>query len=224
MGATLGAAKPTYRTVGLRETDRLEFFSDAVIAIAMTLLVVDLKVPDPHALKVPLSEYLASQWPGYVAFAASFLFIGIAWAAHHNMFSFISHSNHVLLILNLVFLIAIALQPFSTSLAASYLGTTHERTAVLVYYSVLLMVSFSYNIVWQYARWRGLISHDLDPRLLRGLTWEYAMAPLLHATAIVVALWRVRLSFIPILIIYGFFALPRLSERWPAIAAAAEEK
>jgi uncharacterized membrane protein len=132
----------------VRDTDRLEFFSDCVFAIAATLLCFDLKAPRPEDLHgTTLREALGHQWPSYVAFAASFLFIGIAWAAHHDMFHYIRRTNHILLMINLIFLMSIALQPFSTALMAEHFGKPGERTAALIYYGVLLVAGLSYNAV-----------------------------------------------------------------------------
>jgi uncharacterized membrane protein len=199
------------------DTDRTEYFSDAIIAIAATLLVVDLKPPRSENLAgATLWDALAHDSPNFVAFAVSFVFIGIAWAAHHDMFRYIRRTNHVLLILNLIFLMAIALQPFSTALIAEHYGKPTETTAALVYYGILLLASLSYNAVWWYAVKSGLVSEDLNPQLLRALSLEHVAAPVLHAVALVVAIWSVPLSLIPLGLVYLLFALPRVTERWAA--------
>ena len=199
------------------DTDRTEYFSDAIIAIAATLLVVDLKPPRSEDLAgATLWDALAHDSPNFVAFAVSFVFIGIAWAAHHDMFKYIRRTNHVLLILNLIFLMAIALQPFSTALIAEHYGKPNERAAALVYYGILLSASLSYNAVWWYAVQSGLVSDDLDPQLLRALSLEHVAAPVLHAVALVVAIWSVPLSLIPLGLVYLVFALPRVTERCAA--------
>jgi uncharacterized membrane protein len=144
------------------------------------------------------------------------LFIGIAWAAHHDMFKYIRRTNHVLLILNLIFLMAIALQPFSTALIAEHYGKPDERTAALVYYGILFSASLSYNAVWWYAVQGRLVSEDLDPQLVRALSLEHVAAPVLHAAALVVAIWSVPLSLIPLAIVYLLFTWPRVTERWAA--------
>lgn len=199
------------------DTDRTEYFSDAIIAIAATLLVVDLKPPRSENLAgATLWDALAHDSPSFVAFAVSFVFIGIAWAAHHDMFRYIRRTNHVLLILNLIFLMAIALQPFSTALIAEHYGKPDERAAALLYYGILLSASLSYNAVWWYAVQSGLVSEDLDPQLLRALSLEHVAAPVLHAVALVVAIWSVPLSLIPLGLVYLVFALPRVTERWAA--------
>jgi uncharacterized membrane protein len=156
---------------------------------------------------------LSPQWPSYVAFAASFLFIGIAWAAHHDMFHYIKRTNHILLMINLVFLMGIAVQPFSTALIARHFGHKYERTAAVIYYAVLLMTSVSYNAIWHYAMRRGLIDREIERPLLVALSKEYAVAPALHLCALLVALWSVPLSLLPAVFLYIFFALPRVTER-----------
>jgi uncharacterized membrane protein len=199
------------------DTDRTEYFSDAIIAIAATLLVIELKPPRSENLAgATLWDALAHDSPNFVAFAVSFVFIGIAWAAHHDMFRYIRRTNHVLLILNLIFLMAIALQPFSTALIAEHYGKPNETTAALVYYGILLSASLSYNAVWWYAVQSGLVSEDLDPQMLRALSLEHVAAPVLHAAALVVAIWSVPLSLIPLGLVYLLFALPRVTERWAA--------
>jgi uncharacterized membrane protein len=198
-----------------RNTDRLEFFSDAVIAIAATLLAVDLHSPHPEALgQATLLEAIGHEWASYLAFVISFLFIGIAWAAHHDMFSYIKRTNHTLLVLNLLFLMGIALQPFSTALLSEYWGKPEERTATLIYHGILLVTSLCFNAVWLYAiTQRRLVEDDVNPHLLRTLTKEHAIAPLSHAAAFVAALWNTLFSFVPLLVLYIFFGLPRVGER-----------
>jgi uncharacterized membrane protein len=199
----------------LRETDRLEFYSDGVFAIAATLLCVDLRVPRPDELAgTTLLHALAQHWPSFAAFFASFFFIGIAWAAHHDMFHYIRYTNHILLMINLIFLVCIALQPFSTALLAEYFGKPHEHTAAFIYYGVLLLAGLSYNAIWLYASRSSLTERRLDDRLRSALNREYAVVPLLFAAAMVTSLWSVRWSLIPVLILYAFFALPRVTERF----------
>ena len=197
------------------ETARLECFSDGVIAIAGTLLCVDLKPPRTFNLEgTTLLVDLVNLWPSYVAFAVSFVFIGIAWAAHHDMFRYIRRTNHVLLMLNLLFLMSIAVQPFSTALLAEHLGEPGERVSALVYFGVLLMSSLTYNLVWWYAVRHRLIDQTTDSRLLQALHREHAVGPLLHMAALIIALWNVPLSLVPVLMSYAFFAMPRVGERF----------
>jgi uncharacterized membrane protein len=95
-----------------RQTDRFEYFSDAVLAIAATLLATELPKPENETGLLP---EIAGQWRHYAAFAASFLFICIAWSNHHNMFIYIRQTDQFLLILNILFLMFVTLQSFTKS-------------------------------------------------------------------------------------------------------------
>lgn len=194
-----------------RPTDRIEYFSDAVLAIAATLLATELPKPETET---GLLRAIAKEWPSYTAFAASFLFICIAWANHHNMFSYIRQTDQYLLILNVLFLIFVTLQSFTTGLLARHIGKADERTAALIYHGTLVLMTLFYNCTWWYAaRKDGLLEEDTDKRLIRSLTKEYAVAPALHLVALIICLWSVPFSIIPVLLLYIYFALPRASEK-----------
>lgn len=104
------------------ETARVEAFSDGVFAIAITLLVLDLKVPRDLAPTASLTGALLRQWPSYFAYLTSFLTIGIMWLNHHRLYTLIRRSDHVLLLLNGLLLLGVSVVPFPTSLVAAYLG------------------------------------------------------------------------------------------------------
>ena len=89
---------------------RLEAFSDGVFAIAITLLVLDIHMPDPGTT-ADLAQQLGSQWPSYVAYGVSFLTIGIIWINHHAMLRRIKTIDHEILILNLLLLLCVGLLP-----------------------------------------------------------------------------------------------------------------
>jgi uncharacterized membrane protein len=194
-----------------RPTDRLEYFSDAVLAIAATLLATELPKPETET---GLLQELVKLWPHYAAFAASFLFICVAWSNHHNMFLYIKQTDQYLLILNILFLLFVTLQSFTTGLLARHVGKPDERTAALIYHGTLVLMTLFYNGTWWYAISRkDLVEDRTDKRLLRRLTTEYALAPTLHLTALLVCLWSVPLSILPVVLLYAYFALPRLSEK-----------
>jgi uncharacterized membrane protein len=100
------------------DTARLEMFADGVMAIAITLLILEVAVP--HVEGRSLASALARQWPSYVAFVVSFLTIGIIWVNHHHMFKLIARTNHAFLILNVLFLMTICILPWPTALLADY--------------------------------------------------------------------------------------------------------
>ena len=194
-----------------RPTDRLEYFSDAVLAIAATLLATELPKPETET---GLLQAIFKEWPSYAAFAASFLFICIAWSNHHNMFIYLRQTDQYMLILNILFLMFVTLQSFTTGLLARHVGRPEERTAALIYHSTLVLMTLLYNCVWWYAiRKTELMEEATDQLLIRDLTKEYAIAPALHLTALIICLWSVTFSIIPVLLIYIYFALPRASEK-----------
>ncbi len=194
-----------------RPTDRVEYFSDAVLAIAATLLATELPKPETET---GLLREIVKQWPAYAAFAASFLFICIAWSNHHNMFIYIRQTDQYLLILNILFLMFVTLQSFTTGLLSRHVGKPDERTAALIYHATLVLMTFFYNCIWWYAiKKNELLEEDTDKRLIRALTKEYAIAPMLHLAALIICLWSVRFSILPILMLYIYFSLPRLSEK-----------
>ncbi|WP_044517578.1 TMEM175 family protein [Hymenobacter sp. DG25B] len=194
-----------------RPTDRLEYFSDAVLAIAATLLATELPKPETET---GLLQEIVKQWPAYAAFAASFLFICIAWVNHHNMFIYIRQTDQYLLILNILFLMFVTLQSFTTGLLAHHVGKPEERTAALIYHGTLVMMTLLYNCTWWYAtRTDELLEEHADRKLIRSLSKEYVIAPVLHLAALIICLWSVPFSIIPVLFLYIYFALPRLSEK-----------
>ena len=128
-------------------TNRLEAFSDGVIAVAITLLVLNLVVPDP-ARTHDLANALGQRWPGYVAYAISFLTIGIIWLNHHAMIGRLREADHTILLLNLILLLTIGLLPFATDLMASYLRAPHgEHLAAAVYAGAFLLMGCAFAIL-----------------------------------------------------------------------------
>src|SRR3974377_1375653 len=112
------------------ETARLEAFSDGVFAIAITLLILEIKIP---GYDTDLRVQLMRQWPSYLAFFISFAFIGMMWVNIHRMFTHIKKTDDVLLLLNLLLMFGVCVIPFTTALLAAHLGHTGARTAVVVY-------------------------------------------------------------------------------------------
>lgn len=139
--------------------ERLVLFSDAVIAITITLLAIELGVPD-HAGKLPdadLWRAVLAMWPQFLAYGVSFAVIGIFWVSHHRKFAHITRVTTALLWINLIFLMAIGLVPFATSLVAESAG----GTATALYAGVMSMVGIALSVLWAYARWANLIDADM---------------------------------------------------------------
>jgi uncharacterized membrane protein len=108
-----------------RGPERLEAFSDGVFAIAITLLVLEIRVPSADQLSDPveLIKALGALWPSYVGYLISFVTIGIIWANHHNLFRLVARVSHGLVMANLLLLLTVGFVPFPTALLAATLET-----------------------------------------------------------------------------------------------------
>lgn len=172
------------------DTARLETFADGVMAIAITLLILDVKVPagdDGHTL----TYHLLREWPNYVGYAVSFLTIGVIWVNHHHMFKLIERTNHAFLIINGVFLMAIAFLPWPTAVVAEYvLRDPGDRAAATFTYGLTMVaIAVMFNVVWRYAIARGLLMPGLDPDGIRRASRNYMAGPTVYGVATVIAPW-----------------------------------
>jgi uncharacterized membrane protein len=150
--------------------ERIVFFSDAVMAIAITLLAVDIRVPEiPRSVaasELPLR--LGDLNPQIMSFVISFFVVGIYWMAHHRIFSLIRRCDNGLLAINLIFLLFIAVMPFIASLLGHY---PFLALGVVPYAVDVSAIGLSISALWAYAaRSRRLVDADLDRRQIRLLT------------------------------------------------------
>ena len=138
-------------SVGL---ERLVFFSDAVFAIATTLLALDIRLPATSAYSTDsaLLSALGALWPKYLGYVISFLVISSYWFSHHRMFRRIRRYDGRLLVINMLLLMAIALVPFPTTVLSQYGGT---RAATIFYAFAMAVVGLLTTVLWLYASWRG---------------------------------------------------------------------
>jgi uncharacterized membrane protein len=169
-----------------KETGRIEAFSDGVYAIAITLLVLELKVP--HGLDARgLREALVHQWPAYAAFLVSFLSIGIMWINHHRLFGLIRRSDEGLLVLNGLQLLTVTVVPFPTALVAEYMGHDGGRLAAAVYTGWSMVIGAAYNGLWRYvaspARGPRLLRVPLDAPEVLAIQAQYRLGPLWYGIA-----------------------------------------
>ena len=140
------------------ERDRLEAFSDGVIAVAITLLALDLVVAGPgHGA---LLSQLGDHWPSFIAYLISFFTIGIIWVNHHDLVKNIAHVDRTLLFLNLVLLMFVVAIPFATSTMAKYLtGDNQDAHVAMAIYCVAfegMALSFAAIFAWSLGEGRLL--------------------------------------------------------------------
>jgi uncharacterized membrane protein len=192
-----------------RETGRVEAFSDGVFAIAITLLILDIKVPRGLSGPAALMAALLDQWPAYLAFLTSFATIGIMWVNHHRLFTLIRRVDHTLLLLNGLLLLGVTFVPFPTAVLSAYIHTRAGRTAATVYSGTFTVMAIFFNLLWRYAaRERRLLREEADPREVGAITRGYAFGPPLYFASLCLALVSVPASLAMDVALAMFFALP----------------
>jgi uncharacterized membrane protein len=166
---------------------RVEAFSDGVFAIAATLLILDIGVGS--APGSDLRHALVQLWPAYLAYATSFLTIGIIWMNHHYCVETIGRADRTLLFVNLVLLLTVAFLPFPTSLVANYLQKPGEQAAVYVYDGTFVVMSIIYNVWWRYASHnRRLIADGVPDASVRAISRAFAPGVPMYVFVLLVAI------------------------------------
>src|SRR5262245_59940234 len=177
------------RAMAMSETARIEAFSDGVFEIAITLLVLDLKVPRELGSGQTLQQALVAQWPAYLAFVSSFLTILIMWVNHHRMFTLIGRADDRLLFYNGLRLMVVTVVPFPTSLVAEYLRREGERTATLIYNADFIMIAICFNLLWRTAAVKDRLLHPhADRRAVQRVFDSYRYGPAWDIAASLLAL------------------------------------
>lgn len=131
-----------------RGTHRVEGFSDGFFAIVITLLVIDLHLPEKSSL--PLTEQLRDLWPVVAAYLISFLNIYILWVAHHELMRIATRADTSFLYLNGLLLLGVAVMPFSTAMLADHFTGEDARIAATVFTGVLAWTALWLNLLWRY--------------------------------------------------------------------------
>lgn len=190
------------------DTGRLETFADGVMAIAITLLVLEIRVPSHEPGQ--LGHALLDEWPSFAAYVTSFLTIGVIWVNHHRMFTLIERSTHSFLMLNVMFLMVVSFIPFPTALVASAIKA-HDgvRTATFVYGGTMVLMAVMFNLVWGYASaGHRLLVAGLDPEYIRKGTRSYRKGPLLYLALTLPALINPYISLAAFAALAGYWLLP----------------
>ena len=169
---------------------RLEAFSDGVFAIAITLLVLEIRVPDPSELDGhPLSNYLTTHSWSYAGYGLSFVFIGIMWVNHHTLFDHVRIVDRTLTLLNLLLLGFVALVPWPTGLVARYINGAHRDavSAMAVYSALTVCLACSFTSIWWWmTRGPQLLADGHDYRVLQKTRGRFALGVYVYSAVLVV--------------------------------------
>jgi uncharacterized membrane protein len=171
------------------QLDRLILFSDAVFAIAITLLVIEIKIPEFHDENITEQNLLGGLRhliPKFIGFLISFLIIGQYWIVHHRMFSFVINYNSKLIWLNLLFLFVIALMPFSTGFYSEYVGEP-VISPVIFYTCNIAMLGILNFFMWRYlSKTHHGLTENLSPQLARYSSLRAITVPVIFIICCVV--------------------------------------
>ena len=202
-----------------KETARLEAFSDGVFAIAITLLVLDLKVPLlANATVKTLGGVLLKQWPSYLSFLTSFGTILIMWVNHHHIFRLVHKTDTRFLFANGFLLLLVTLVPFPTALVADYLTSSAAPLVSAIYAGTFVFINIAYNLLWQTAAYRHrLLKPGVSNNLVRLLTWKYIFGFPAYLLAALLAFWNAYVSIGISFALWIFWALisyDKVPQRW----------
>ena len=186
------------------QLERLILFSDAVFAIAITLLVIEIKIPEIHETPVTdnaVLHKLAELIPKFIGFLVSFILIGQYWIVHHRMFSFVINFTDRLIWLNILFLFAIALMPFSTGFYSEYV-LRGVVTPVIFYTANIALLGLANFLMWRYlSNQKNNLTENLTPALAKYFSLRALTVPTIFVIFSFVYLYNPTIAFfIPMLI------------------------
>ncbi|MFG3207007.1 TMEM175 family protein [Streptomyces sp. NPDC048192] len=204
----------------MNESGRVEAFSDGVFAIAITLLVLDIKVPGTgdHG---GLWHAIGEQWPSYAAYGVSFLVIGIMWVNHHQLFSYVTRVDRPLMFLNLLVLMVVAVVPWPTAMLAAYLcEDAASHAAAAVYSLVMVAMALTFQALWWHLTRTGhLFDERVDTAAARATRARFALGSLGYPLTVGLAFVSAPLTLAAhglLALYYGFNQVPVPLRRDPA--------
>jgi uncharacterized membrane protein len=164
-------------------TSRIESLSDAIFGIVMTILVIEIPVPEiAHPTGLDIPRALLRLWPRFLGYFLSFVVLGVYWVAQHEQFHFIKRADQALLWMTMLFLMLVASVPFSTTLIGRYLD---QQAVVALYGTHLLAIGLVHHATWHHAtRSQRLVDLEVDPEDVRSHLRRSLVPPVIYLAAI----------------------------------------
>jgi uncharacterized membrane protein len=192
---------------------RAEAFSDGVFAIAITLLVLSLRLSGNGT---SVTSQLLAAWPQYFAYVVSFLIIGIMWMNHHTILAHVQRVDRPLLVINLLLLMGVVVIPFPTALVADHLNDDGAKAAVVTYGLVMIAISLGFASLWIYvATHATALGAAVPPEALRQAIPGFTGGLIAYVLATLIGMF---FSPLAALIIFGLLAVYYLFEHLPSPA------
>lgn len=193
-----------------KETARIEAFSDGVFAIAITLLVLELRIPEFAEAADPgvVAAKLLAQWPSYIAFAISFFSIFIMWVNHHKLFKQIYRRNTEIMFANGLILFLVCCVSYPSSLLAQFYNTDSQQLVISIYTGTFVLVNLSYNLLWFLAcRDRTLLRPGLSEDAIMGIRDNYLYGLPTYAAAFVLSFYFPVSALVVCVLLWVYWAI-----------------
>lgn len=205
------AMATSYNRIAGQSVERLAALSDGIFAVAMTILVLDLRVPALAAVhgERDLWNVLAALAPRLLIYMMTFMTLGIFWVGHHTQLQYLARSTRGLAWLHLAFLFAVTLAPFSTTLLAEY---TSYRLALVVYWLNILLLGATLYFTWVGALRTGVLRHDVPPEASGAIRRRIEIAQALYACGALLCVVSTYLSIAFIVLVQLNYVI---APRWP---------
>ncbi|MGA7293671.1 MAG: TMEM175 family protein [Terriglobales bacterium] len=200
----------SYNRIAGQNVERLAALSDGIFAFAMTLLVLDLRVPALEAVhnEHDLWHGLMALSPRLIMYMMSFMTLGIFWVGQQTQLNHLERSNIRLSWIHIAFLFFVTIMPFSTALLAEF---TAYRIALIAYWLNILFLGLALYISWGCATRSGLLKNDIPPEVPAAVCRRITIAQALYAFGALLCVISTRWSIAFIVIVQLYYALaPRL--------------
>ncbi len=188
-------------------TTRLETFSDGVIAIVITIMILELKVPDLNKDNAAgdTLQHLEKLVPYFITYAFSFMMIGIFWTNHHHMFHLLENTDEHLVWQNFIFLFFVSLIPFATAILGA---NPFEPLSSAIYGCSMLFTSLSFVVMRGYSLRKHLVHTDKDKTLTRNIFRASVKGKNKAVAGTLIYLLAIPLAFVNVFFSYLCFAIP----------------
>lgn len=202
-----------YNRIAGQSAERLAALSDGIFAFAMTLLVLDLRMPVAEAIhsERDLARALVSIAPQVVMYLMSFLTLGIFWVGQQTQLNHLERSARSLTWMHIVFLFAVTVTPFSTRLLAEF---NHYRIALLIYWLNIVLLGGSLYLTWNCAIGLGVLKADMPPVVSQAIKRRIIIAQSLYAFGASLCIYKTHWSIAFIVLVQLYYVIaPRLGRR-----------
>jgi uncharacterized membrane protein len=203
----------TYNRIAGHSLERLAALSDGIFAVAMTLLVLDLRAPAAAAIhsEHELWRALVDLAPRFLMYAMSFMTLGIFWVGQQTQLNHLSRSDRSLSWIHLAFLALVSIAPFSTAFLAEFI---HYRVALLVYWLNIFLLGLTLYLSWICALGTGLVKSDLPPEISKAIKRRIVMAQSSYAFGVLLCVFGTYWSIAFIVLVQLYYVVgPRLPGR-----------